>query len=86
MICYQLALPYQLKKYNKISKYKDLDIELQKMWYLKIIIVSAIMKALRMIKKETDKKIPGSPSLNEIQKKWGIVHFLRRVWLMWMEK
>ena len=54
------------KEYNKMSKYKDLEIEIEKMWHLKTTV-----GALGMIKKETDKyinKIPGCLSLNEIQK------------------
>ena len=60
-----------IKEYNKISKYKDLEIEIEKMWHLKTTMVSVIVGTLGMIKKRTDRhinKIPGSSSLYEIQK------------------
>ena len=60
-----------VKEYNKISKYKDLEKEIEKMWHFKTTTVPLIVGALCMIKKGTDKqmnKIPGCPSLYEIQK------------------
>ena len=60
-----------IKEYNKISKYKDLEIEIEKMRYLKPISVPEIAGALCMIKKSTNKhneKILGSLSQYEIQK------------------
>ena len=56
---------------NEISKYKDLEIEIGKMWRLKTITVPVIMRALGIIKKTIDKhinKIPGCPSPYEIKK------------------
>ena len=52
-----------VKEYNKISKYKDVEIEIEKIWYLKVTTVPVIEGALGMIKKGTDNhinKIPGS--------------------------
>ena len=43
-----------LKEYNKIDKYKDVEIEIEKMWHLKTTIVPVIMGALGMIKKRID--------------------------------
>ena len=64
------------KKYNKISKYKGLEIKMEKkMWYLKMTMMSVKVGALGMIKKGIDKhinKIPSSYSLYEKQKK---LHF-----------
>ena len=54
-----------IKEYKKISKYKHLYIEIEKMWHIKTTIVPVIVGALGMIKKGTDKyinKIPGTPS------------------------
>ena len=71
-----------VKEYNKISKYKYLEIEIEKTRHL---IVPLLVGALGMIKKGTDKhinKIADSSSLNEIQKKIalsGIAHLMRRV-------
>ena len=56
-----------VKEYNKISKYKDQEIETEKMWHLKTTIMSVIVGAQGIIKKETDKhlyKIQGSPIWN----------------------
>ena len=73
-----------VQKYNKISKYKELGVEVEKMWHLKSITVLIVVKTLGMIKKGTDKhinKIPGSHSLDVIQKVslCGILLILRRV-------
>ena len=54
-----------------ISKYKDLEIEVEKMWYLKTKTIPVAVGALGLIKKGTNafiEKIPGSPSLKEVQK------------------
>ena len=55
-----------VKEYDKISKYKDLEIEIEKnMTFLKL----TRRGALDIIKKGTDKpinKIPGNPNLYEI--------------------
>ena len=59
-----------LKEFEKISKYKDLEIEIQKMWHLKTQTVPVIVGALGMIRKGTEKhlaNLPGSSSLGEIQ-------------------
>ena len=42
-----------VKEYNNISKYKDLEIEIEKMRHLKIAILPVIMGILSLIKKET---------------------------------
>ena len=55
-----------VKEYNEISKYKDLEIEIEKMWHLKTTTMSVIMS---MIKKGADRhtnKILGSSSLYEM--------------------
>ena len=53
-----------VKECNQISKHKDLEKEVEKICYLKIISVPEIVEALR-IKKETNTQInmiPGSSS------------------------
>ena len=58
-------------KYDKISQYKDLETEIEKMWYVKSTTVPVIVGALGMIKKKADKhknRIPGSSNLYEMQK------------------
>ena len=71
------------KVFEKLSKYKDLEIEIQKMWHLKTTTVPVVVGALGIIKKGTQQfldKIPGNPSLSEIQKIVlnSTAHILRR--------
>ena len=58
-----------IKEYNKISEYKDLEIE--NMLHFNIPTKSVIAVCLEMIKKGTDKyinKVSVSPSLCELQR------------------
>ena len=51
-----------VKEFDKLSKYKDLDIEIGRKWNLKATTVPVIVGALGMIKKGCQKhldKIPG---------------------------
>ena len=60
-----------LKEFQKLSKYKDLQIEVTKMWKLKTKIIPVVIGALDMIKKGTQKfidQIPGKPFLQECRK------------------
>ena len=60
-----------LKEFQKLSKYKHLEIEITKMWRLKIKVVPVVIGGLRMIKKGTPNfidQIPGKSSLQEVQK------------------
>ena len=60
-----------LNEYKKISKYKDLEIQIQKTWHLKAIVIPVVVGAFGMIKKKTEdyiKLIPGNPCLQELQK------------------
>ena len=55
-----------LKEFQKLSKYKDLEIEVTKMWKLKTKNISVVIGALGMIKKGTQNfidQILGKPSL-----------------------
>ena len=59
------------KEFDKLSKYKDLEIEISRMWNLKGITVPVIVGALGMIKKGCQNhldKIPGQLQLQEIIK------------------
>lgn len=71
------------KTFEKLSKYKDLEIEVEKMWHLKTCTIPVVVGALGLIKKgakEFVSKIPGNPSLQEIQKIVlnSTAHVLRR--------
>ena len=76
-----------LKKYGKFSKYKDLEIEIQKMWHLKTTVIPVVIGVLGMIKRKSEdriKQIPGNPRLHKMQKIVlnGTAHLLRRVLFM----
>jgi len=71
------------KEFEKLSKYKDLEIEVGKMWHLKTTTIPVVVGALGLIKKGTNafiEKIPGSSSLHEVQKIVlnSTAHVLRR--------
>ena len=73
-----------LKEFQKLSKYKDLEIEVAKSWKLKTKTIPFVIKVLGMIKKGTQSfidQIPGKPSLQEMQKivLTGNAHILRKV-------
>ena len=58
-------------EFEKLSKYKDLEIEVEKLWHMKTVTIPVVIGALGMIKKDTEKhleKIPESPNLGEMQK------------------
>ena len=69
---------------EKLSKYKDLEIEITKMWGLKTITVPVVIGALEVVKKGIEKhtdKIPGKINITELQKiaLLGSSHILRKV-------
>ena len=52
------------KVFEKVSKYKGLEIKVEKIWYLKTKAIPVVVVALGLIKKGTNvfiEKIPGSP-------------------------
>ena len=60
-----------VKEFDTLSKYKDLQIEIERMWQLKTTVIPVVIGALGMVKKEVLnhlKLIPGEPNLQEIQK------------------
>ena len=70
------------KEFEKFSKYKNLEIEIAKMWKMKSKTIPVIVGALGMIKKGTQKyvnEIPGNLSLAEIKRVLNsTAHILRR--------
>ena len=60
-----------VKVAEKLSKYKDLEIEITKKWGLKTITVPVVIRALGVVKKGIEKhidKIPGKTLITELQK------------------
>lgn len=73
-----------LKETEKLSKYKDLQIEVSRMWNAKTTIVPVIVGALGTVKKGHDRslhQLPGQPNAQEVQKiaLLGTAHILRKV-------
>ncbi|XP_069997623.1 uncharacterized protein [Penaeus vannamei] len=73
-----------IKAIEKLSKYKDLEIEIQKMWSMKTEVIPVVIGALGLVKKGLDKysnKIPGNISICEVQKiaLLGTANILRKV-------
>ena len=60
-----------VKKFDELSKYKDLQIEIERLWQLKATVIPVVIGALGRVKKGVLnhlKSIPGEPNLQEIQK------------------
>ena len=71
------------KTFEKLSKYKDLEIEIGKMWHLRARTIPVVIGTLGLVKKGTEDfldKIHGNPFLREIQKivLSGTAHVLRK--------
>jgi hypothetical protein len=72
------------KKAEKILKYKDLTIEIQRMWIVKTRVIPVIIGATGTISKSLIKyvsTIPGNHEVKELQKTsiLGTAHILRKV-------
>ena len=72
------------KEGEKILKYKDLTIEIQRMWNVKTKVIPLIIGATGTISKSFRKyvsNIPGKHEVKEIQKTalFGTAHILRKV-------
>ena len=69
-------------EFEKLSKHKDFEIDVEKLWHMKTVTIPVVIGASGMIKKGTEKhleQIPGSPNLAEMQKiaLTGTAHILR---------
>ena len=72
------------KEAQKILKYKDLTIEIHRMWNVKTTVIPVIIGATGTISKSFGKyvgNIPGSDEVRELQKTaiLGTAHILRKV-------
>ena len=72
------------KEAEKALKYKDLTIEIQRMWNVKTKVIPVIIGATGTISKTFSKyvsNIPGNHEVKELQKTatLGTVHILRKV-------
>jgi hypothetical protein len=72
------------KEAQKILKYKDLTIEIQRMWNVKVRVIPVIIGATGTISKSFRKyvsSIPGNHEFIELQKTaiLGTAHILRKV-------
>jgi hypothetical protein len=72
------------KEAEKILKYKDLTIEIQRMWIVKTKVIPVIIGATGAISKTFRKymsNIPGNHEVKELQKTaiLGTAHILRKV-------
>ena len=59
------------KIFEKLSRYKDLEIEITKMWHLKTTTMPVVISALGMVAKTAPNyvlQIPGAPFLTELPK------------------
>ena len=73
-----------IKEVEKLSKYKDLEIEVSKMWKMKTTTLPVVIGALGVIRKGMRlkvEKIPGTIHIEELQKiaLMGTAHILRKV-------
>ena len=72
-----------IKEVEKLSKYKDLEIEVTRMWGMKTTTIPVVIGALGLIKKGLEKRIdqiPGSSTIHELQKivLLGSAHIIRK--------
>ena len=73
-----------LKEIEKKSKYEDLEVEIQRMWQMKTIVIPVVVGALGTLKKgmvENIEKVAKNASVTEIQEIFmlGSARILRKV-------
>ena len=73
-----------LKETEKKCKYKDLELEIQRMWHMKTVVIPVVVSALGTVKKgmvENIKKVSERATMTDIQKicMLGSARILRKV-------
>ena len=73
-----------VKVTEKLTKYKDLEIEINRMWGTKTRIIPVVVGALGLLKKGIDRyidTIPGNINIYEVQKTalLGTANIIRKV-------
>ena len=73
-----------LKNFEKLCNYKDLEIEVTKMWHLKTTTLPVVFGTLGMVAKTVPNyvsQIPGALSLTELQKitLMSTAHILQKI-------
>ena len=73
-----------LKETEKKCKHKDLELEIQRMWHMKTVVIPVVVGALGTVKKgmvENIKKVSERANMTEIQKicMLGSARILRKV-------
>ncbi len=88
---HRMAIPSErntsVKVTEKLSKYKDLEIEINRMWGMKTTTMPVVIGALGLMKKGLEKdtdKIPRNINIHELQKiaLLETAHILQRVLLI----
>ena len=57
-----------LKKIEKKSKYKDLELEVQRMWQMKTVMIPVVVGTVKKKMVENIKKVSETATVTEIQK------------------
>ena len=80
-----------LKEIEKKREYKDLELEIQRMWHMKTVLIPVVVGALGKVKKgmeENIKTVSERATVTEIQKicLLGSARILRKVLSVWTDR